>query len=221
MGRQKLSRFAHNDACRNVIQDGKELFSTIKGNWHSFFQNEAPIVLEAGCGRGEYTTGLAAVAPQKNYIGADIKGARIWKGSTVAESNGWTNVAFLRTKLQNLPDFFSAGELSEIWITFPDPRPKEGDEKLRLTSPRYLEMYRTLLEPGGKVFFKTDSTLLFDYTLEVLADPQWNIEHLVYTHDLYQSPLLEEHFGIQTTYERLFMKKGEKIKYLKFNFKAS
>lgn len=221
MGRKKLDRFRQNEIRENVVQPGKEKYLSIKGNWNKHFGNEHPITLEAGCGRGEYTVGLAAVYPQRNFIGADIKGSRIWKGSSIADKEGYTNAAFLRTKLQNLTDFFSPGELSEIWVTFPDPRPKEGDEKLRLTSPRYMDMYREILEPNGKLHLKTDSSLLFEYTLELLQSGEIkDVEELVFTRDLYNdATLLALHHGIQTTYERKFMAEGFKINYLSFRFK--
>jgi tRNA (guanine-N7-)-methyltransferase len=220
MGRKKLEHFRMNEIRENVIQPGKEKYLSIKGNWAKHFGNDKPITLEAGCGRGEYTVGLAPFYPDRNFIGADIKGARIWKGSDIAEQNGYKNVAFLRAIIQNLGDFFAPNELSEIWITFPDPRPKDGDEKLRLTSPRYLEMYRELLQPNGKVHLKTDSVLLFEYTLELLQSNQVaGIEELVYTRDLYNDEMLSLHHGIQTTYEKMFMNKGFKINYLSFRLK--
>jgi len=220
MGRKKLEHFRENEIRENVIQPGKEKYLSIKGNWAKHFGNENPITLEAGCGRGEYTVGLAAVYPQRNFIGADIKGSRIWKGSDIADTEGLKNAAFLRTILQNLNDFFAPNELSELWITFPDPRPKDGDEKLRLTSPRYMDMYREILQPNGKLNLKTDSSLLFEYTLELLqSGGVKGIEELVFTRDLYNSELLPLHHGIQTTYEKMFMKKGFKINYLSFRFK--
>ena len=220
MGRKKLEHFHLNEIRENVIQPGKEKFLTIKGNWAKHFGNNNPITLEAGCGRGEYTVGLAAVYPERNFIGADIKGARIWKGSDTAESKGYKNVAFLRAIIQNLNDFFAPNELNEIWITFPDPRPKDGDEKLRLTSPRYLDMYREILQPNGKIHLKTDSILLFEYTLELLQSGQIKgVEELVFTRDLYNDDMLNLHHGIQTTYEKMFMNKGFKINYLSFRLK--
>ncbi|MFN3404631.1 MAG: tRNA (guanosine(46)-N7)-methyltransferase TrmB [Cytophagaceae bacterium] len=215
MGRNKLQRFEHNAQCHNVIEPGKEIFNSIKGKWHEYFGNNNPIVLEIGCGRGEYTTGLAAVYPDKNFIGIDIKGARIWKGSTVAIENNLDNVAFLRIRIYQLLDFFDDGEVNEIWITFPDPRPKEGEEKHRLTYPANIEKYLKILGGKGKLHLKTDSSLLFDYTLEVLkSEFKHKMKDLIFTKDLYNSPLLAQHFGIQTTYERMFMKVGFKINYL-------
>ncbi|MCH6198871.1 tRNA (guanosine(46)-N7)-methyltransferase TrmB [Aquiflexum sp. LQ15W] len=218
MSRKKLERFKENEQNRNVIQPGKELFETIKGNWKSVqFENQNPIVVELACGRGEFTVGLAREYPGSNFIGVDIKGSRIWKGSTIAISEGLSNVAFLRTQIQLLDRYFHQGEISELWITFPDPFPREGDEKRRLTSPKFLEMYKPLIQKNGIVHFKTDNTGLFDYTLELIQSRP-DCEIMIHTHDFYASPFKDEHHGIQTKYEKLFSEKGEKIKYLKFRF---
>jgi tRNA (guanine-N7-)-methyltransferase len=221
MARKKLLRFKFNEEAYNFIQPGKEKFTNIKGKWSEHFQNSNPITLEVGCGRAEYTTGLAAINPQRNFVGIDIKGSRLWKGSSLSIEQGLKNTAFLRTKLQSLEDFFEPGEVDTIWITFPDPRPKEGDEKLRLSGTRFLNIYKRLMPQGGKLFFKTDNRPLFDYTLELLQEPSWGIKNLEYTFDLDHSPLLEEHHGIQTTYERKFRKEGFKINYLRFEFLPS
>jgi len=148
----------------------------------------------------------------------DIKGARLWKGSSLSIETGLTNTAFIRTKLQNLEEFFALGEVNGIWITFPDPKPREGEAKLRLSGLRFMKIYRRLIPQGGQVFFKTDNRELFDHTLEVLTNPDFKIANLVFTHDLYQSELLAEHYGIQTTYERTYLKQGVLINYLKFDF---
>lgn len=219
MSRKKLVRFKENELNPNVVQDGKPIFETIKGNWNEAqFFNSNPIVVELACGRGEFAVGLARVFPLKNFIGVDIKGSRIWKGSSTAAAEGIQNVAFLRTQIQQLDKFFDLGEISELWITFPDPFPREGDEKRRLTSPKFLEMYKPLIKSGGIVHFKTDNTGLFDYSLE-LVQSRSDIEVLGFTHDFYQSEWKDDHFGIQTRYEKMFSEKGEKIKYLKFRFK--
>lgn len=219
MSRKKLVRFKENEENPNVIQDGKEIFETIKGNWNETqFQNENPIVVELACGRGEFTVGLGRVFRDQNFIGVDIKGSRIWKGSSTATAEGIHNVAFLRTQIEQLDKFFATGEISELWITFPDPFPRDGDEKRRLTSPRFLEMYKPLLKAGGTVHFKTDNTGLFDYSLELFQSRE-DINLIGFTHDFYQSEWKDDHFGIQTRYEKMFSDKGEKIKYLKFQFK--
>lgn len=219
MSRKKLVRFAQNEANPNVIQAGKPLFETIKGNWHEVqFQNQNPIVVELACGRGEFTVGLGREYPEQNFIGVDIKGSRIWKGSSTATAEGLRNVAFLRTQIQNLDQFFDEGEIAELWITFPDPFPRDGDEKRRLTSPKFLDMYKPMIKENGLVHFKTDNTGLFDYTLELVTSRE-DIEVLAFTHDFYQSDMRDDHHGIKTRYEKMFSDKGEKIKYLKFRFK--
>ena len=218
MGRNKLVRFEQNEINRNVVQQGKEIFTRIKGNWNQEqFQNDQPLVVELACGRGEFTVGLAKQYPQKNFVGVDIKGSRIWKGSITAIAENLDNVAFLRSQIEVLDDFFDKDEISELWITFPDPRPREGDEKRRLTSPRFLDMYKPMIRKGGIVHFKTDNTGLFNYTLEILENRK-DIENLESTHDFYSSLFRDEHFGIQTRYEKMFSEQGEKIKYLRFQF---
>ena len=218
MSRKKLVRFKANEENPNVVQEGKPTFEEIKGQWRARqFQNQNPLVVELACGRGEFTVGLARVFPHQNFIGVDIKGSRIWKGSSTATEEGLENVAFLRTQIQLLDKFFDQGEIDELWITFPDPFPRDGDEKRRLTSDRFLDMYRPLLKSGGIVHFKTDNTGLFDFSLN-LVQSRKDIEVLGHTHDFYQSEWKDDHFGIQTRYEKLFSEKGEKIKYLKFRF---
>jgi tRNA (guanine-N7-)-methyltransferase len=216
MPRRKLARFEENNERENVIQAPKPLFFEIKGKWNErFFKNDNPIVLELACGRGEYSIGLAQQFPDKNFVGIDLKGDRLWQGSSKALELNLTNVAFLRTPILNLPDFFAENEVAEIWIIHPDPRPKQRDEKRRLTSPRYLAIYSQVVKKPATIRLKTDSTSLYEYTMEVLST-QANIQNLLHTSDLYQSDLMAEHYGIQTRYERMFEQKGEKIKYVKF-----
>ena len=147
-----------------MIEPGKEIFESIRGNWRrDFFQNDHDIVVELACGRGEYSTGLGSIFKEKNFIGVDIKGNRIWVGSKKARLEGLDNVAFLRTQIDHLTKFFEPGEINEIWIVFPDPRPKNSDEHRRLTSPKYLEIYKNLIDTGGTIHFKTDNSGLFEY----------------------------------------------------------
>lgn len=216
--KRKMERFRIVEERSNVIEPTKEIYGSIKGKWHSsHFGNEKPITLELACGRGEYTVGLARIFPDRNYIGVDIKGERIWKGSSIAVEQNLTNVAFLRTPILNIECFFAVNEVDEIWITFPDPRPKKRDIKRRLTNSRYLEMYKKMLKPGGYIRFKTDNTDLFNYSLEEIQSRS-DIEDFKFTHDLYESDLRQECFDIKTKYEEMFAGQGEKIKYLRFKF---
>ncbi len=216
MARSKLAKFKEIAESDLVLEQGKELFETIKGNWHeAYFRNNHPIVLEVGCGKGDYTIGLANLFPNKNFIGADIKGSRLWKGSRLAQEQGLTNVAFLRNFMEQLPDQFEPGEISEIWITFPDPRPRKGEEKKRLTSTRFLDIYESLVKPNSLIHFKTDDLSLFEFTLHLLKMRE--AKNLRYTFDLYESELQQHTLGIQTTYEKRFLAEGKKIKYLQYS----
>jgi tRNA (guanine-N7-)-methyltransferase len=217
--KRKQERFKIIEERENVIEPSKALYQAIKGNWKStHFRNENPITLELACGRGEYSVGLGQIFPDKNFIGVDIKGERIWKGSTQAVDLKLSNVAFLRTQILLIENFFADGEVDEIWMTFPDPRPRKRDIKRRLTSPRFLDMFRKLVSKDGFIRLKTDNTLLFDYTLEELQNRS-DIKDLEFTRDIYQSGLRGECFDIKTRYEQEFAAKGESIKYLRFRFK--
>lgn len=212
----KLEKFAQNKESRNVIEPGKSSYDNIKGNWAAYFDNTNPLVLELACGWGEYTLALAEQFPNKNFVGIDIKGDRVWRGSQYALNNGLTNVAFLRTHIIEILNLFEENEVDEIWLTFPDPQPKDRNEKHRLSNKAFLEKYRRILKPKGWFKFKTDNTDLFDYTLQTLAD--FETEEHAFTFDLYKSELMADHFNIQTKYERIWTAKGEKIKYMKFKF---
>ena len=219
--KRKQERFKIISERGNVIEPGKEIFTTIKGRWcELYFKNSNPITLELACGRGEYTIGMARLFPERNFIGVDIKGDRIWKGSSIAEEDKLVNVGFLRTHILVIENFFEQCEVDEIWITFPDPRPRKRDVKRRLTSTRFLEMYKHLLRPSGYLKFKTDNTDLFNFTLEELSQ-RADLTNLQLTHDLYESELRPECFDIKTRYEEMFASKGEKIKYLRFQFSNS
>jgi tRNA (guanine-N7-)-methyltransferase len=217
--KRKLERFSIIADRENVLQPGKELYFLMKGKWNDiYFKNNNPITLELACGRGEYTIGLANKFPDRNYIGVDIKGDRLWKGSTLAVEQKLYNVAFLRTQILLIENFFEVGEADEIWLTFPDPRPRKIDVRRRLTNSRFLIMYKKLLKPEGYFRFKTDNSALFEYTLdEIQSRP--DILDLQFTNNLYDSDLRAECFDIKTKYEEMFASKGEKIKYLRCRFK--
>jgi len=217
--RGKLQRFAEIEKRDNVIQKDKPLYESIKGHWlKEYFKNNNDIVVELACGRGEYTLGMSRLFPERNFIGVDLKGDRLWKGSSIAIEEGLSNTAFLRAEILNLADFFDRGEINELWITFPDPRPKERDIKRRLTSPRFLEIYKQVLHKGAWVKFKTDSSSLFEYTLETLKERN-DVLDLEYTFDLYHSELKSECYDIRTHYEQKFSALGHDIKFLKFRFR--
>lgn len=219
--KNKLFRFAVIAERDNVIEPGKDLFTKMRGQWNEiYFGNTNPITVELACGRGEYSVALAKLFPNRNHVGVDIKGDRIWKGSTLAVEQNLSNIGFLRTNILNIDYFFAEHEIDEIWLTFPDPRPKKRDVKRRLTSPRFLELYKKVLNPTGYLRFKTDNTDLFNYTLEELRLRD-DIDDLVSTDDVYQSSLGDECFDIKTRYEEMFASKGERIKYLRFRFKAN
>lgn len=217
MARQKLKKFAENIYRDNLIEPGKPTYKSVKGKWRkNVFGNDNDIVLEVACGRGEYTIGLAAHYKEKNFIGIDIKGDRLWYGSRYAEENNLKNAAFLRSKVHDLEDFFEENEVNEIWIVHPDPRPKNKDERRRLTSQRFLDMYRKITSKNGLIRLKTDSKPLFEYTLWILGKNK--VKDLEFTYNLDDSHLYSEHLGIETRYERKFKKLGYDINYLKFRF---
>jgi tRNA (guanine-N7-)-methyltransferase len=185
----------------------------LKGKWaEDFFQNENPVVLELGCGKGEYTVALAGRFQEINFIGVDIKGARLWKGAKIAQKEALKNVAFLRTNIEIISQFFGPGEVDEIWLTFPDPQMKKT--RRRLTSTAFLNKYRSFLKKGGTIHLKTDSNFQFAYT-RALAH-QNNFEILVETDNLYQSEALNETLQIKTFYEKQWLSRGINIKYLAF-----
>lgn len=216
MGKDKLKRFKEIAEFANVF----ELEPIHKGAWaKNYFKNDHPIVLELGCGRGEYTVNLAEQYPSKNFIGIDIKGARIWRGAKTALENKMQNVAFLRIEIESILAHFDPAEIAEIWITFPDPQPQISRERKRLTSNRFLAYYQTILQPNGIVHLKTDSDALYEYTKELLQSQA--IKIIADTSDLYQDEILDDLLRIQTTYEKKYLSLGKNINYLKFSFDES
>jgi tRNA (guanine-N7-)-methyltransferase len=215
MARRKLHHYKISEQAENVVQAGKSLYSEVKGNWNKlYFNNESPIVAELACGKGEYTVGLGRKFPEKNFIGVDIKGDRIARGSAMASEHNLSNVAFLRAGIQYSEEFFGEGELSEIWLIHPDPQVRDRNEKYRLTNPAFLAMYATFLKDGGMFFLKTDNTFLYEYTLQTIEGAS-GFKIIEHTDDLYQSHLLDEHHGVRTHYEGIFTAKGYTIKYIK------
>lgn len=218
MGKNKLARWTELGSYDNVIQpEIGDVFANdhpIKGKWNEMlFKNKNPIVLELGCGKGEYTVGLASSFPDKNYIGIDIKGARMWRGAKTANEQSLKNVAFLRTRIEFINSFFSADEVDEIWITFPDPHPGRRNSNKRLTSPWFLNSYRNFMKNKGLVHLKTDNKELYDFTYKVINGN--NLEKILSTNDLY-SEKPENIISFRTHYENIFLKAGLKINYLSF-----
>jgi tRNA (guanine-N7-)-methyltransferase len=213
----KLLKFAEMETFPNVLQPPfNEVFNKnfyLKGRWGTdFFRNEQALTLELGCGKGEYTVGLATLYPACNFIGVDIKGARIWKGAKAAIDAKLNNAAFLRTRIDFINSFFAESEVQEIWITFPDPQPKKS--KKRLTSSLFLTRYRKFLRPGGYVNLKTDNAALFNYTLKLAHFNNLPVDFA--TNDLYSSGYDSEILSIQTFYEAMWIKAGLKIHYIRF-----
>ena len=217
MSKNKLAKFADVHALPNVVEvPYAELINNtnpLRGNWNrQFFGNNHPIVLELGCGKGEYTVGLAENFADKNFIGIDIKGARIWTGATAAHQKGLKYAGSVRTYVELLPSLFEPDEISEIWITFPDPQMKK--ERKRLTSTRLLSLYGKVMKPGGVIHLKTDSNFLFKYTSALVHLNGFKVE--VETEDLYASEYADGIRGIKTYYEQQWLSRGIKIKYLKY-----
>ena len=221
MGKGKLAKFADMERYENVFQYPYSVVDNVpfemKGHWREqYFHNDNPIVLELGCGRGEYAVGLAQRYPDKNFIGVDIKGARMWTGATEALRLGLKNVAFLRTNIEIIDRFFSEGEVQEIWLTFSDPQMK--NPRKRLTSTYFMERYRHFLTDGGTVHLKTDSNFLFTYTRYMVEKNALPVDEM--TEDLYHSnlsPLTTQLLSIQTYYESMWIARGLNIKYLKWH----
>jgi tRNA (guanine-N7-)-methyltransferase len=205
----------------NVIQPQNDHLTEdipLKGKWNSdFFKNENPIVLELGCGKGEYSVALSERYPDKNFIGIDIKGNRIWKGATDSESNNYKNIAFLRIRIENILMCFAKDEVSEIWITFPDPQIKKKRQKKRLTHPEFLKKYSKILKNNGIIHLKTDSVFLYGYTLGVIQGE--NHKLLDCTNDVYGTQQGRENMDVKTHYEKIYLEKDTPITYTKFILK--
>ncbi|MVZ66287.1 tRNA (guanosine(46)-N7)-methyltransferase TrmB [Sphingobacterium sp. DK4209] len=215
MGKDKLRKFAEVATFLNVVQldEGKPY----KGKWASeFFKNEKPLILELACGKGEYTVNLAKLFPEKNFIGIDYKGNRIWRGAKTALEDGITNVGFLRIQIETILEYFEKGEISEIWITFPDPQPQDSREKKRLTNPVFLERYKHILIPQGIMHLKTDNDGFYAYTLEQIE--LQNLPKNKETTDLYQSDLVDEVLSIKTYYEKKYLAVDKNINYVQWRF---
>lgn len=212
MAKKKLIRFAALPELQNVRQEPGDL----RGYWaQAFFKNDHPITLELACGKGEYTVALAQRFPQRNFIGIDIKGARIWVGATQALALGLGNAAFVRTAIEDLQEYFAEGEIREIWITFPDPHPTFGKRRKRLTSPRFLDIYRTILQAGGLIHLKTDDENLYNYTLQTLRDEGSTVHTALADIEAVDHDF--ELLNIQTKYEKQHLQAGKRIKYIEFS----
>lgn len=228
--RNKLVKFAELEIFPNVfenmdsskpgIYDDLGNSVELKGRWcEYFFKNENPIVLELACGRGEYSIGLSEMYPEKNFLGIDVKGARIWKGAKYALDKGIRNVAFLRTRIEQLGLFVGLSEVDEIWIIFPDPFLNSTKANRRLTSPYFLEIYSKILKPGGLIHLKTDNKELFDYTVSVIEkSPMFQLEEII--GDIYEGSEISPELEIKTYYEKSHLKEGRTISYLKWKLKS-
>lgn len=215
LGKDKLRRFAEIETFANVYQleEGKPL----KGHWaQEHFKNDKPVVLELACGKGEYTVNLAQLFPDKNFIGVDYKGNRIWRGAKTGIEEGINNVAFLRIQIENLLDYFGDGEIDEIWITFPDPQPQDSREKKRLTFPAFLNRYKQVLKTGGCVNLKTDNDQLYFYTCGKTEELGLKVHKN--TNHLYTSEFADEVLSIKTYYEKKYLLHDKNINYIQFSF---
>lgn len=217
MGKDKLKRFEENKTFKNLFQpppgEMRNNDFELKGKWNEkYFKNNNPITLEVGCGKGEYTTALAKVFPDRNFIGIDFKGARLWKGCKTAIENKLDNVAFIRNKIEFINSFFDTNEVSEIWITFPDPQPKKL--KKRLTSARFLNIYSNIMNKNGTINLKTDSVLMYKFTLDIIKHN--NLKLIYENNDIYSSSNTDKLLDIKTHYEKLFLNENKKITFTKF-----
>lgn len=221
--KNKLKRFRENETFNNVLQPTREEAVSgnfeLKGKWNSdFFKNDNPIILELGCGKGEYSVGLAERYPESNFIGIDIKGARFWRGAKTAVEGGLLNVGFIRTQIELIEHFFAEGEVTEIWITFPDPQIKYKRTKHRLTNTEFLQRYKKILKPDGVVNLKTDSEFMHGYTLGLLHGEGHEV--LYANHNVYKNEGAPEVVtAIQTFYEKQYLEVDKAITYIRFKIK--
>jgi tRNA (guanine-N7-)-methyltransferase len=216
MGQKKLIRFAEMETFPNVLQYPKDM----KGKWSSFFHNEHPITLELACGKGEYAVGLGRLYPQRNFMGVDVKGNRMWVGARTALKENLNNIAFLRTQIDRINEYFDKEEVNEIWITFPDPQLRQSKHKKRLTHPKYLRFYQQFLKADGLIHLKTDSPVLYRFTKQVIA--LYELQLIADYDDLYRQEKLSPELQIKTHYEGLDIAGSNRIHYLCFSLsKAS
>jgi tRNA (guanine-N7-)-methyltransferase len=214
MAQKKLLRFAEFTAFPNTLEYPKDM----PGNWHQFFKNANPVLLELACGRGEYTVGLSRMFPQQNFIGIDVKGNRMHIGARKCIAEQLNNAVFLRTQIEMLTDYFSPGEVNEIWITFPDPQLRVSKAKRRLTHPRFLRLYQQVLKPSGIIHLKTDSPDLYHFTKKVIE--LYGLTIVEDCDDVYKQAFVKEELKIKTHYESLDIAQSNKIHYLKFTLPA-
>jgi len=210
MGQKKLQRFADIKTFPNVL----EYPENMKGKWKEFFKNDNELTLELACGKGEYAVGLGRLFPAANFIGVDIKGNRLWRGAKTALDEGLHNVAFLRSQIEKIADYFQTDEVANIWITFPDPQLRVSKAKKRLTHPRFLRLYKSILHPSGTINLKTDSPHLYEFTKTVIN--LFDLELLSEHEDVYSDSNLPEELKIKTHYEQLDIAQSNRIHYLKF-----
>lgn len=210
MGQKKLIRFEEIKHFENVLEHPEN----VKGKWNSFFQNTNDIVLELACGKGEYAVGLGEIYPEKNFIGVDIKGNRIWRGAKTAIEKNLKNVAFLRAEIDKITNYFEGNEVSDIWITFPDPQLRTSKAKKRLTHPKFLRLYQQIIKPGGTINLKTDSPVLYNFTKQVIE--LFGLNVLADIDDVHNSAAKTIELGIKTHYESLDIAQSNRVHYLQF-----
>lgn len=212
MGKNKLKHFAEMETFTNVFQRA----IAMKGKWDEFFfQNKNSVTLELGCGKGEYSLALARLYPERNFIGIDIKGARIWRGAKTALEEGIKNVCFLRAQIDHLPEYFERNSVGEIWLTFSDPHLPKHESKKRLTSPKFISIYREVLKPKGLIHLKTDSIELYEYTLKIIEELK--LKRIYHSADIYSGELYDKILDAKTYYENMHLKLGKTIKYVMFS----